>query len=185
MKEFLDFRRSSKEQSIEKLHALPERTQEMLRGFLYPATPDESQMIRRSRHRAGHNTPTIVLPKERVLHKRFQNFCRGSSMAVPKENKNQASDHTSDDDELSEAGAGPKKEGFLDLRGFIALMQHLGLIPTHKHGGPIPLQNALVIQCFKSVQQQFGRRTLNFHETKEVFFCLLPPRHLSLVLNEM
>lgn len=167
MKEFLDFRRSSKEQSIEKLQTFPERTQEMLRGFLYPATPDESQMVRRSRRTAAHKTPTIVLPKERVLHRRFQNFCRGSSMAVPKENKNQTCDNTSDD-ERSEEEAGSKKESMMDLRGFIALMQHLGLIPAHKHGDPIPLQNALAIQCFKTVQQLGGRRTLNFPETKQV-----------------
>lgn len=168
MQEFLDFRRSYKERSMDKLQAFPERTQEMLRELLYPATPDTSKTMRGPKHFAGEdiNNPVIIFPSERLLHKCYLRFCRGSSMTVAKDDKNPKSSMS--EGEISEEETGTRMEALMDLRGFTAFMKHLGLIPAQKQDEPIPLQNSLAIQCFKNVQREGNQRTLNFVDTKEV-----------------
>jgi hypothetical protein len=175
MQEFLDFRRSSKERSMDKLQAFPERTQEMLRELLYPATPDKSQMMRGSRHLAQHdNTPLIIFPNEKMLHRRFQQFCRGSSMANSKDAKASAMAEELSLSEQETATRLPSETMMMDLRGFTAFMKNLGLIPVQKEGDAMPLQNSLAVQSFKMVQHESKRRILHFVDTKEVSsaFCL-------------
>ena len=175
MQEFLDFRRSSKERSMDKLQAFPERTQEMLRELLYPATPDKSHMMRGSRYLAQHDTPPLIIfPNEKMLHRRFQQFCRGSSMANSKDEKASAmAEEELSHSEQEKATRLPSETMMMDLRGFTAFMKNLGLIPVHKEGDAMPLQNSLAVRCFKMVQHESNRRTLHFVDTKEVSFAFL------------
>jgi hypothetical protein len=176
MQQFLEFRKKSKQRTIEKLVDMPARTQEMMRDLFYPPTPDISLMLKRSSERlpAANCAEPVIFPHERALYKRFQKFCRGSSMMVEKEGKEIAASLSEGEASTDEADTAPRTRSIIDLRGFVAFVKHLRLIPQQKKNDPIPLQYAVTVQCFKRVQEG-TTRSLNFPECKEVSIdaCIL------------
>jgi len=92
-----------------------------------------------------------------------------------KEKGNEGKQHNSaSEGEGSDAeDNGPKTEKVIDLRGFVAFMKSLTLIPAQNHGDAIPLQYAVAVQCFKAVQHQMKLRTLHFPECKQVIHQFL------------
>lgn len=175
MQQFLDFKKTSKKQRLEKLQTgpLPAHTQEMLRDLFYPPTPEVSKMLRRSLSGSEYaGKGPVIFAHERALYKRYTKFCRGSSLAVTKED-NKANSASEEELTADEEDPGPKQEHVIDLRGFIAFMKNVGLIPRQRHGEPIPAQYAVAVQCYKAVQQQGAQRTLHFPEFKQVIHQFL------------
>ncbi len=172
MKQFLDFRKTSKKKRLEKLQTgpLPAHTQEMLRDLFYPPTPDVSQMLRRSLSGGEYaGKGPVIFPRERALYKRFLKFCRGSSLVATKEDKKA----NSAEEDGSEEEQGPTQAHVIDLKGYISFMKNVGLIPPQKHGEPIAPQYAVSVQCYKAFQQQCAQRTLHFPEFKQVIHQFL------------
>ena len=174
MQQFLDFKKTSKQQRLEKLQTgpLPAHTQEMLRDLFYPPTPEVSQMLRRSLSGAEYaGKGPVIFAHERALYKRYTKFCRGSSLVATKEDKKANS--ASEEEGTAEEDPGQTQEHVIDLRGYIAFMKNVGLIPRQKHGEPIPAQYAVAVQCYKAVQHQGAQRTLHFPEFKQVIHQFL------------
>ena len=190
--QFLEHRKSYKQTMIKKLEDsdLSSHAQEMIRSIFYPQTPDPLKMqeiaTRRSLERLGPERKRVIkggggrekpliFARERALYRRFQMFCRGSSMKVEDKKREESSNGTTSDEQEAdnEGETGPRKEYVIDLKGFNAFMTSLGLIPRHTKGEPMPLQYGVALQCFKKVQNQGAMRSLSFPECKEVIYLFL------------